>query len=276
MIGRFLFFHIHLEGHFFDTILRIGIRFIKKLFWQICGWDEKSVYTPQPNPIMADDWPCYDSRPITDIHWWGSFIGWTQPNLPPVLPKGFHIGIWTDVAKNDPNNQFTFSHPGTLLWEYRGTCTSWVWNFAGYDKDPRQAGGMENEACFQFTQLLSENEWFQQEPNEDPNIPHIYWLSIAAIYDQEPTSYLWGWKTRPHVFNDDAVRINNTDIKPPVVGANYLGGPPIQLQGQTWDLAFELSTNEPKAPASADLNYDGVVNLADFAIFASQWLTAGL
>ena len=72
---------------------------------------------------MADDWPCYDNRPITDIHWWGSFIGWTQPNLPPVLPKGFHIGIWTDVAQNDPNNHFGFSHPGTLIWEYRGTCT---------------------------------------------------------------------------------------------------------------------------------------------------------
>ncbi len=252
----------------------------------INGWDEQSVYEPQPNPIMADDWPCYDSRPITDIHWWGSFIGWTQPYLPPVLPHGFHIGIWTDVAQNDPNNQLPYSHPGTLIWEYRGTCTSWVWNFAGYDKDPRQAEGMENEACFQFTQLLSEDEWFYQEPNEDPNIPHIYWLSIAAMYpagaEQQPDFYPWGWKTRPHIFNDDAVRITNTTQKwPPIIGSIYNAGVPIQLpeypqEGESWDMAFEITTNEPKAPASADLNYDGIVNLSDFAIFASQWLTAGL
>ena len=134
---------------------------------------------------------------------------------------------------------------------------------------------MENEACFQFTQLLSENEWFQQEPNEDPDIPHIYWLSIAAVYDETP-SYPWGWKTRPHKFNDDAVRITGASLWPPAIGSVFNAGIPIELQGESWDLAFELTTNEPKAPASADLNYDGIVNLADFAIFASQWLTAGL
>jgi hypothetical protein len=230
---------------------------------------------------MADDWECTDDRPVTDIHWWGSFIGWTQPHLPPVLPKGFHIGIWTDVAQNDPQNQFPFSHPGTLLWEYRGTCTSWVWNFAGYDKDPRTVGGVENEACFQFTQLLSENEWFQQDPNDN-----VYWLSIAAIYnpgdEKLPDFHPWGWKTRPHQFNDDAVRIHGASIWPLTIGSVFNVGMPVQLPawpdpaGVSWDLAFELTTNEPKAPASADLNYDGIVNLADFAIFASQWLTAGL
>jgi hypothetical protein len=238
----------------------------------IHGWDEKSMYAN--GPIMADDWECTDDRPITDIHWWGSFIGWTQPTLPPVLPKAFHIGIWTDVAKNDPANQFPYSHPGKLIWE--NTCTSWVWNFAGYDMDPR-IEPMKDESCFQFTQLLSEDEWFHQDPNDN-----VYWLSIAAVYD--PTvqvQYPWGWKTRPHFFNDDAVRIQHTSIWPPTIGSVFNAGIPVQLPewpdpiGISWDLAFELSTNEPKAPASADLNYDGIVNLADFAIFASKWLTAG-
>ncbi len=241
----------------------------------IHGWDEKSVYRPQPNPVMADDWPCNDNRPITDVHWWGSFIGWTQPHLPPVLPKAFHIGIWTDVAQGAPGNQFPYSHPGTLIWE--NTCTSWVWNFAGYDVDPRP-NGMEDEACFQFTQLLSEDEWFYQKPDEN----QVYWLSIAAIYDQQDWQNIqhpWGWKTRPHKFNDDAVQIQNATIWPPAIGAVYNAGVPIQLpvwpdpQGVSWDLAFELSTNEPKAPASADLNYSGFVDLADLAIFATQWLT---
>jgi hypothetical protein len=246
---------------------------------QIFGWDEKSVYQPQPivpNPIMADDWPCNDPRPITDIHWWGSFIGWTQPHLPSVVPTAFHIGIWTDVPDPDPANPQDYSHPGKLIWE--NTCTNWVWNFAGYDVDPR-IEPMQDEACFQFTQLLSENEWFYQKPEEN----QIYWLSIAAIYspqDWQNIQYPWGWKTRPHQFSDDAVRIQGATTWPVAIGAVYNAGVPIQLpawpdpQGVSWDLAFELSTNEPKAPASADLDYSGFVDLADFAIFATQWLTA--
>lgn len=45
------------------------------------GWDERSDYNNPP--IVADDWKCEDDRPITDIHWWGSFIGWDLPLPPP-------------------------------------------------------------------------------------------------------------------------------------------------------------------------------------------------
>jgi hypothetical protein len=241
----------------------------------INGWDEHSLYWQ--HPIMADDWPCNDNRPVTDIHWWGSFVGWTQPHLPPVLPIAFHIGIWTDVAQGAPGNQFPFSHPGTLIWE--NTCTSWVWNFAGFDIDPQQRPERENETCFQFTQLLSEDEWFYQKPDEN----QVYWLSIAAIYPQgQQMQFPFGWKTRPHFYNDDATRIGmvidptGLNIWPPVIGSQWSNGMPIEYPaGTSWDLAFEITTNEPKAPANADLNYDGFVDLADLALFAQQWLTTG-
>ena len=60
--------------------------------------------------IVADDWFCDTPDPVTDIHWWGSFLGWTDPELP-ALPRAFHIGIWTDVPAGvtDP-----FSHPGQM------------------------------------------------------------------------------------------------------------------------------------------------------------------
>lgn len=249
----------------------------------IHGWDEPSVYWPPQYPIVADDWPCKDGRPITDIHWWGSFVGWTKPYLPRVLPKAFHIGIWTDIPAGQ---DAPYSHPGKLIWE--NICDNWVWNFAGYDVDPRcnypDMTCMKDEACFQFTQLLSEDEWFHQKLLTDPAIPNIYWLSIAAVYppgvEEMQPFYPWGWKTRPHKFNDDAVRIANTDIWPIKLGATYTGGEPIQLppwpvtDGQSWDMAFELSTNKPTIPASADLNYSGFVDLADFALFAQQWLTS--
>ena len=235
----------------------------------IYGWDEYSNY--QNPPLMADDWLCEDNRPITDIHWWGSFIGWTQP-YPPQLPSAFHIGIWTDVPAG---SQTTFSHPGKLIWETFSD--KYVWNFAGYDLDPR--GQSENEACFQFNLLLPQDEWFYQETNE-PN-GTVYWLSIAALYNDDTSlpQHPWGWKTRPHNFNDDAVRAYGTmeGTWPPTIGSNWGEGEPLEYpSGQSWDLAFELTTNEPRIPLSADLNLDGIVNLRDLAIMADQWLTTGL
>ncbi len=253
----------------------------------INGWDELSNYDHQPDPIMADDWECSDKRPVTDIHWWGSFIGWTQPDLPKILPTAFHIGIWTDVPDPNVNDPADWSHPGTLVWE--NTCTTAVWNFAGYDLDPRTGdpAQQENEACFQWAQFLNQNEWFRQEPIED-EIPNIYWLSIAAVYPagtnyNDPNFCPWGWKTKPHQVQppDDAVRITGASVWPPVVGATWTSGDPVEWQGVSWDLAFELTTNEPAyvdEPIPGDLGGsgtsipDGTVDIHDFAIMAGNWL----
>jgi len=247
------------------------------------GWDERSDFNRMPTyPIVADDWECNDSRPVTDIHWWGSFIGWNQPYPPPIVPKCFHIGIWTDTPDPDPNNPANYSHPKQLVWV--NDCTCWVWNFAGFDSDPRGPNNV-NDSCFQFNQLLSEPNWFWQEPNDpnNPGSPRIYWLSIAAEYNPsdyyDPNFYPWGWKTRKHVFNDDAVRIKNISPKPIGVGSSYIMGTPIYWPdvNSSWDMAFELTTNEPNEPVKqyhTDFNNDGIVNFNDFAIFAATWLTA--
>lgn len=246
----------------------------------ILGWDEYSNY--HYPPMVADDWLCEDKRPITDIHWWGSFIGWRQPHLPPQMPKAFHLAIWTDVPADPADPAAGFSHPGLLIWE--NFCDSYVWNFAGYDKDPRNE--MENEACFQFTQLFSQDEWFYQEPGPDGK--NVYWLSIAAIYDlNQQVMYPWGWKTRPHHFNDDAVRIYqiqpSTDPPdgtvpptwPPTIGSMWVNGRPIEYPtGTSWDVTFELTTNEPSYkdnPIPGDLNFDGSVNFRDLVIMAGNW-----
>ena len=260
---------------------------------RINGWDEVSIlndlagmnlpFPPHlysPPRIMADDWECTDQRPVTDVHWWGSFLGWTQPTLPPDAPKRFHIGIWTDVPAGTDE---PWSHPGKLVWE--NYCDSWVWNFSGIDIDPRPEP-MMNETCFQFNQFLSEDEWFWQEPMED-GTPNIYWLSIVPIYDAaqlETLTHPWGWKTRPHAFQDDAVRIMDTDgnfpSSPPAVGDHWTGGEHVFLdfagEEVSWDLSFELTTNKKPQIPNADINRDGFVDLIDFSIFADQWLTAGV
>ncbi len=136
------------------------------------GWDQFSNYG---YALAADDWVCTAADPVTDIHWWGSFIGWRHPYPPPNLPRVFHVGIWTDVPA-DPTQPGSFSHPGVLLWE--NYCDDYTLDFVGWDFDPRSIdpGPQPPEATFYFTQNLGEAEWFWQEPGE-----HIYWLSIAAL-----------------------------------------------------------------------------------------------
>lgn len=256
----------------------------------IYGWDEWSLYYQRP--IMADDWKCTDKRPVTDIHWWGSFWGWDIPVPPPVVPQAFHIGVWTDVPVGDPCNLEGFSHPGYLIWQ--NYCDNWVWEFIGYDKDPWLVSDV-NDSCFQFTQLLSQDEWFFQEPNapwDQDGDPHsaVFWLSISAIYDPcgPDPQYPFGWKTRPHFWNDDAVFIRETkrlniDWNPPVPpnwppmwGWEYVSGEELMgPDGVSWDLSFELTTKEPAyedVPIPGDLNADKVVDLRDVAILANNWL----
>jgi hypothetical protein len=249
------------------------------------GWDELSIR--QRPPLMADDWLCDDRRPVTDVHWWGSFIGWDKPDLPLQRPIAFHLGIWTDVPK-DPTNPDSFSHPGRLIWEH--ICKEYKWNFDGFDKDPRVrdtvndvAGAalfrpLVRDSCFQFYCKLPQDAWFRQKPR--PNLKgRVHWLSIAAIYgpNQDEPRYPWGWKTRPHFFNDDAVRIFQLQdgTWPPVRGAAWLAGKPVEYPvGLSWDLAFELTTNEPERDVPIlDLDLNGIVNLGDFRFFADQWLT---
>jgi len=138
------------------------------------GWNEYSVYGDAQ--IVADDWGCFDDRPVTDIHWWGSYIGWADPDgLPPaVVPESFHIGVWTDVPKQDPNDPADWSHPGTMIWEwivpYDQTNERWV-NFDTHPDHPL-------DSCFLYDFYIPQAEWFYQEPGA----PNVYWLSIAAMY----------------------------------------------------------------------------------------------
>ena len=252
----------------------------------ILGWDEQSLWNPDVPPIMADDWLCKDPRPVTDFHWWGSFIGWSQPHLPPVVPVAFQLGIWTDVPAGVDR---PWSHPGELIWQHR--CDNWVWNYAGVDRhpDPEHDPIFDGETCFQFNQLLSEEDYFWQDPiTPDGTEGNIYWLSIAAVYPAgTEVAYPWGWKTRPkenpELGWDDAVRIRVTNPWLPVIvpgtpPPKFIDGDPVfwPTEAESWDLCFELTTTEPAYeddPTPGDVNADHVVNLIDFAILANNWLT---
>jgi hypothetical protein len=213
------------------------------------GWDEASVYGEDPwgYPIVADDWLCEDERPISDIHWWGSYKDWMGEKAPPTAPVTFHIGIWTDVpAVVEPPS---FSHPGELIHEWFVERAAVSETVAGCDFHPAFS---PMETCFSYTYQISPSQWFYQLGGAN-----VYWLSIAAIYTEVRSTipYTWGWKTRPHYFNDDAVRIFNPVTPGVDIPVMFVGEPIEDLEGQTWDMAFELTTPLQDFGDAPDPNY---------------------
>ncbi|MEK6797963.1 MAG: dockerin type I domain-containing protein [Planctomycetota bacterium] len=205
----------------------------QQCFW---GWDQLSHY--QCCEIVADDWACDSNQPVTDVHWWGSYWNWTTREAPPPtpdFPQLFHIGIWKDVPAGLDR---PFSHPGTMIWQAlvprAATNERWV----GCDEYP----GMPPDACFRYDFQIPESEWFYQTPSTDPT---IYWISIAAWYMPGPPQiFPWGWKTREHFFNDDAVVILDPNM--PVPGMEFRDGRPLETpDGVSWDMAFVLTTQTP-------------------------------
>ncbi len=206
-------------------------------FW---GWDDFSIYNPegltgfpsQPH-YMADDFLCEDNRPITDIHWWGSYIGWKETVPPPNNLVGFHIGIWTDVPKTAAQ---PFSHPGQMVWQWIAPIEKLNEKYVGCDYFPEKP----DDSCFHYDFQIPPAEWFYQ-----PEQSKIYWISIAAIYgpEQIQPTYYWGWKTRRLYFNDVAFMVFSPMA--PTVGSVTLTGQPLSspLGGQ-WDMTFELTTNQ--------------------------------
>nr|HPQ41381.1 hypothetical protein [bacterium] len=194
------------------------------------GWNDLSIYGGPV--IVADDWLCNDERPVIAIRWWGSYIDWLEQFPPAPAPYGFHIGIWTDVPAGGSE---PFSHPGTLIWEKTVVAGEFTEEYVGCDFYP----GYPMDSCFKYDVVLTPAEWFYQQPE-----PTVYWLSIAALYDQPPDIYQWGWKTREHFFNDAAVRI--FDPLAPGLGDTFIQGLPIyEPDTEPWDLAFELITIDP-------------------------------
>jgi hypothetical protein len=163
---------------------------------------------PQIQRLVADDWPCNGQTPIVAAVWWGSYMGYGYEAcqyppgsfMPlPVKPDYFLLTIWDDIAADDPNNQYTYSHPNDIIWQYRAHKYDEV--LVGYDKyDIYGQEVSPNEPVFRYSVRLPESEWFHQE-----DVNGVYWFSVVAVYDVNRPNYSWGWTNHEHVYNDDAV-----------------------------------------------------------------------
>ena len=150
------------------------------------GWDVDAT-----NYIIADDWRCTQTGPITDIRFWGSWKDDLEGDI-----ESVHLSIHEDIPAAQSSTGY--SMPGTLLWSYD------AYSFDEIELDPSMQGWFDpvngyllnnHTRYFRYDVHIPVAEQFQQVENT------IYWLDI-----QVTTSYgVWGWKTSRNHWNDDAV-----------------------------------------------------------------------
>jgi hypothetical protein len=157
--------------------------------------------------VVADDFKCRQSGPITDIHIWGSWLDDQFPKVDTgtgivIQDPGhvdFHLSIHEDIPADPVNGEH--SRPGELLWE--GVFAAGDFKHRRYAVategffDPNQ-----NEIIGFDTQVIQYNFTEIQDPFVQEQ-GKIYWLDVMAIpIDQEAK---FGWKTSSDHWNDDSV-----------------------------------------------------------------------
>lgn len=201
-----------------------------------------------PSPIVADDWECRASGPITDIHIWGS---WLNDRLDP--NARFRLRIWENI----PDSKGIPSHPGRLLWtnnfpdQLPDRVLLVASNLCEPFYDPATGLGLGigiDTKIFRYDFFIPPNQAFIQTNGT------VYWLSVTAI-----TTNYFGWKTAlpSDRFMDDAVF--GFAPEPPPDGWTDMHFPRCHPYfPQSIDMAFALTTNLPPVvcpPVTLTISY---------------------
>ncbi len=183
------------------------------------GWD---VYATWPK-VLADDWLCTETGPVTDIHVWGS---WRRDRESPI--EAIRVSIHADDRTGE------YSKPGKLLWER--FFTTGEFTVRDYGRG-RQGWYNPNDGSYE----LNDHFTFHQiniMPIKDPFIQkagNIYWLDISVVPQYRHAQ--WGWKTSQDHFEDIAVWGDYPDP---------FWKPLVDPFGKPLDLAFVI-TPEPQS-----------------------------
>ena len=193
--------------------------------------------------VLADDWRCSQSGPVTDIHIWGSWLF-------DVLPVGdpgavtFRLSIHEDIPAGGDLN---YSRPGPLLWEDTFAPGDPRWSVRlyatafeqFYDPNLNTIVGTDTQV-YQYNFFIDPANAFPQQEGT------IYWLDVLALPVNNPNPQLaFGWKTSLDHFNDDAVYGDTIDpFVSPVEWSELRYPDGHEFQGNSIDLAFVI-TPEP-------------------------------
>jgi len=190
--------------------------------------------------VIADDFRCTQTGPITGIHIWGSWLDDQFPTISGPAGGGiqdpgavkFHLSIHRDIPADPVNGEH--SRPGELLWQRdfepdEFTHRLWAQAREGFfDPNQNEIIGFDTQVI-QYNFTIPDTNAFPQEEGV------IYWLDVTARPLDNNTRF--GWKTSRDHWNDDSVF---GDI--PAVG-----GPP-----PTWTELFDPRTPPGTVPVSLD------------------------
>jgi len=209
-----------------------------KMHWpQLPDLNPTGIDVDNMHTVLADDFKCTETGPISDIHIWGSFAD-------DILPSAgtdsltFRLSIHTDIPAGQ---QEPWSMPGVELWsEVLGP---------GQYKVRQVADNSVEDWYDPATGLfLNDNHLQAYQYNFYPDNPfiqeycNIYWLDVEILTDNPDSTF--GWKTTTVEcvdlrWGDDAVWLSPTGQWLPLT---YPTGH--EFEGQTLDLAFVI-TPEP-------------------------------
>jgi len=217
---------------------------------------------PSPTPvdfgkILADDFLCTFSGPITDIHIWGSWLNDQVPLLPgqtgQLVPAPTAAKVKLSIHADIPVGPTApYSRPGAELWSYIFDPFTYVARIDGQGTelfyDPNLGGRIigTDTQIWQYNFVIPQHEAFRQTAGT------VYWLDVQVAPVWDPTLQqempLFGWKTSFQHWNDDAVFADTNGFAGPLIGSwqelRYPQHPaiPEHLWGQSIDLAFALTT----------------------------------
>jgi len=196
----------------------------------------RAVNATQP-VILADDWMCAESGPVTDVHFWGSWSGGNE---------GVVISFQVSIHENIPGT----SRPGNPLWER--SITNFV---VAAPHDPPSSQAWYDPSTCEFIpddhtpyflyNILDIPEPFVQTEGE------IYWLNISATV-ADPVNTHWGWKSTQDHWEDDAVWGISGELN--------------------W---IEMLESPPYPYVPGDLNMDGFVDAIDWVILYNYFFEGG-
>jgi hypothetical protein len=184
----------------------------------------RAMNTAQPNmfKLLADDWRCSQTGPVSDIHIWGSWLDDRKPldaaGLPDAGNVSFKLSIHADIPVSPSN---PFSQPGALLWSqvfapgsFKTRLYTTVPQESFYDPNIGQIVGIDHEV-WQYNFDPIANPFIQQ-------VGTIYWLDVQAIpHDVPGTITHFGWKTTDPFqtahFNDAAVFTDTLGFNGPML-----------------------------------------------------------
>jgi len=183
--------------------------------------------------ILADDFQCNFTGPITDIHIWGSWFN----DIGAGSLTNIHISFHSDIPDPDGAGPL-YSMPGPELWSTNfavGAFTEAFWATSEEAFYNPITGLMASDTqVWQYNMFVDPESAFVQQEGK------IYWLDVQVF----ATNGLFGWKTSTNHWNDDAVWGETPN--PDWSELRYPAGHP--LEGQSVDLAFALTTvPEPSA-----------------------------